>query len=303
MPYRAYNGNSLNLNVTGDYIYESKNCHDMYISNGAEDCRYTQFITVKPAKDCYDYSGWGNNANRIYESVTVGENADSVLFCLECWPDVFNLQYCIYSIAGKNNLGCVNLKRKQYCILNKEYSKEDFEKLKTQIIEDMKVNPYTDNNGRKFYYGEFFPSEFSKYQYNQSNAMRFFPKTKEQAISEGYTWKDIENPTIASTMVSDLLPETIGETKEIILNEIIECAFCKRAYKIVRGELELLSKMNLPLPHECPKCRENERFARLDPIKLWNRNCAKCGVQTVSAFAPELPEIIYCEKCYQQEIM
>lgn len=302
-PYRSYTGNSLNLNVTGEYTYESKNSEDMYICSGAEDCRRCQFITVKSAKDCVDYSGWGNNATNIYESLTVGENADSCSFCLECWPDVFNLQYCIFSIAGKNNFGCVNLKRKSYCILNKEYSKEEFEKLKMQIIEDMKNNPYIDKLGRKFGYGEFFPPEISKFAYNKSNAFKFFPKSKEEILKEGYTWSDIENPTSDTTLKSSDLASTIEITEDSVANEVISCLNCSRAYKINKDELNLLRKLNLPVPHDCPKCRENRRFQRCNPIHLWNRSCAKCNTEVSTAFAPERPEIIYCEKCYQQEFV
>jgi len=136
-PYRAYHGHSLNYNVTGDYVFTSKNSKECYILNGAEDCKYCQFITVPPVKDCHDLSGWGNNVNQVYEVASVGEGANSVSLSLECWPDVMNLQYCIWSIACKNCLGCVNLKRKQYRILNKQYTKEEYEKLRIRIIEDM----------------------------------------------------------------------------------------------------------------------------------------------------------------------
>ena len=302
-PWREYQGNSLNVNVSGEYVFGSKNSYNMYIGNGAEDCRYCEFITVKPAKDCQDYVGWGNNANRVYESVTVGENADSVYFSIECWPDVFNLQYCFWNTSGKNNFGCVNLKRKQYCILNKEYSKEEFERLKALIIEDMKVRPYVDTLGRKFYYGEFFSPEFSKFPYNKSNAMRFFPKTKEEALSEGYAWVDVVTPTNPTTLKAEMLPDTIESTNESILTEAIECAECSRAYRIAKIEYDLLRKMNLPVPHSCPKCRENRRFARMHPIGLWQRNCAKCNEPITTAFAPERPEIVYCVKCYQQEFV
>ncbi len=301
-PYREYHGNSLNKNVSGEYVYETKNSKEMYISNGAEDCKWCQFITVKPAKDCYDYSGWGNNAELIYETNVSGENSSSIYFSCECWPDCLNLEYCFWNIAGKNNIGCTNLKKKQYCILNKQYTKEEFEKLKIKIIEDMKVNPYIDKLGRKYFYGEFFPPEFSKFPYNKSNAMRFFPKTKEQALSEDYFWDDAENPTFPTSIQAADLPDTIKDTNESILKETVECLECRRAYKAVKGEYDLLRKMNLPLPHKCPKCRENIRFERLNPIRLYDRNCAKCNIEIRTPYAPDRPEIIYCEKCYQQEV-
>jgi len=183
--------------------------------------------------------------------------------------------------------------------LNKEYSKEEFEKLKAQIIEDMKVNPYVDKLGRKFFYGEFFPPEMSLFSYNKSNAMRFFPKTKEDALAMGYTWDDKENPNPESTIKSSDLPDTIAETTDKILSELIECSNCARSYKIVQGELNLLRKMGLPVPHECPKCRENARFARMTKPGMYHRDCNKCGINIYTPYSKEDPRIVYCVKCYQ----
>ncbi len=302
-PYRVYTGHTLNLDVTGEYVFTSKNSKNVYLCDSVENCKWTQFVTVPPAKDCFDYSVWGNNATLVYESVHVGENVNNVMFSSYCFPDCLNLQYCIWNIAGKNNFGCVNLKRKSYCILNKQYSKEEYEKLKAQIIEDMKKNPYTDKLGREFYYGEFFPLEFSRFAYNKSNAMRFLPKTKEEALAGGYAWDDRPEPVYKTTMGAGSLPNTIEQTKDGILNEVIECANCKRGYKVTKGELDLLRKLGLPAPRECPKCRENARFARLNPPKLWRRRCAKCQAEINTAFSPDRPEIVYCEKCYQGEFL
>ncbi len=161
---------------------------------------------------------------------------------------------------------------------------------------------YLDSRGIVYKYGEFFPPEFSRFPYNKSNAMRFFPKNEKQAISEGYFWDKTEATFYSTTLKSSDLPDNIKETNELILNEIIECDFCSRAYKIVKGELDLLRKLNLPVPHECPKCRENKRFERMTMPRLFNRSCDKCGIKLRSPYSPERPEIIYCEKCYQQEV-
>lgn len=300
-PYREFHGDSTNVNVTGEYVFRSKNCKEVYMFGEAENCKWVQLITVTPVAESYDYSGWGNNATLIYETAQSGENINNIMFSAYCFPDCVNLQYCIWTIAGKNNFGCVNLKRKAYCILNKEYSKEEYEKLKAQIIEDMKKNPYVDKLGRTFGYGEFFPLELSKFPYNKSNAMRFYPKTREEAVAQGYAWSETESPAVTCTIKSADLPDTIQETTESILEEIIECAECGRAYKITKGELDLLRKMNLPLPHECPKCRENKRFARLNKPGMYHRTCDKCKKEIYTPYAPGRPEIVYCVSCYQQE--
>ncbi|MEK7092449.1 MAG: hypothetical protein AAB907_02395, partial [Patescibacteria group bacterium] len=301
--YREYNGHSLNLNVTGEHVYTSKNSKECFIVNGAENCKWCQLVSIGPIKDCWDYSGWGNNAMLIYECSAVGENVGNTMFSYRCTPDIMNSQYCFVNIAGKNNFGCVNLKRKSYCILNKQYDREKYEELTGKIMEDMKRNPYIDKKGRKFFYGEFPPLEISTFSYNESVAMRFFPKTKEQALAEGYNWSEGKHPAYKISIDASSLPNTIIETKDSILNEIIKCLSCDYVYRITKGELDLLRKMNLPVPHECPKCRENSRFNRMTKPGMYHRNCAKCGSPIYTPYSSSDPRIVYCVKCYQTEFL
>jgi hypothetical protein len=302
-PYRFYTGNSLNLNITGEYVCWSKNSKELYNVGGAENCKWCQFITFKPAKDCWDYSGWGNNVELIYESLDVGENVNNVKFSCICVPDVINTEYSLWCITSKNNFGCVNLKRKSYSILNKQYSKEEFEKLKTKIIEDMKKNPYVDEQGRAWPYGEFFQPGFSKFAYNNSNAYKFFPKTKEEALKCGYAWNDEKEKQADATISGKDLPETISAANNSVLNEIISCTTCERKYKIAALEFDLLRKMNMPLPTRCLKCREKSLFEKLQMPRLYDRECAKCDKAIRTSYASDRPEIVYCEKCYQQEFI
>jgi len=275
---------------------------EMYIASHTKDSKWCQFITFKPVENCVDYSGWGNNAELIYESFIAGDNASNVKFSGYCWSDVLNTEYSLWCVTSKNNFGCVNLKRKSYCILNKEYPKEKYEELKKQIIENMKRNPYIDELGQAWPYGEFFGAGFSKFAYNNSTAHKFFPKIKEGAIKLGYTWNDeVEQPAEA-TISGNNLPETISGVDNSILKEIISCTTCDKKYKIASLEFDLLQKMNIPLPSRCLKCREKSLFDKLQMPRLYDRECMKCGKAIRTSYAPERPEIIYCEKCYQQEI-
>jgi hypothetical protein len=212
-----------------------------------------------------------------------------------------NIEYSLWTIAGKNNFGCVSLKRKSFSILNKQYSKENYEILREKIIEDMKKNPYMDEKGRAWPYGEFFQPGFGKFAYNNSNANKFFPKTKEQAITSGYTWNDEVELQPEATISGKDLPETIAEVDDLILNEVISCTTCDRKYKIASLEFDLLRKMNMPLPNRCLKCREESLFNKLQKPGLYDRVCAKCNSSIRTSYAPDRPEIVYCEKCYQQE--
>ncbi len=301
-PYREYSGNTMNVNVTGEYTYQSKNSKNMFISTGAEDCSDCQFITVAPARDCKDYSGWGNGAELIYESANIGDNVSKVKFSVYCFPDVMETEYSMWCVAAKYNLGCVNLKRKKYAILNKEYDKETYEKMREEIIADMKVQPYTDKTGKEYFYGEFFPTEFSKFAYNGANASKYFWKTKEQALSEGYFWNDEEVQNVEATIDGYGLPQTIAEVTDAITNEAIACMTCDKKYRIAPLELSILRKLNIPLPTRCPKCRESERFMKLNLPILRESTCANCEKPITTAFPEDTNKRIYCVECYQKEV-
>jgi hypothetical protein len=300
-PYRECNGHTLSVNVTGEHVYNSKNSKECYIVKGAENCKWCQFITFVPAKDCMDYSGWGSNAELVYESFISGENVNNIKFSGYCWSDSINSEYCFWCIVSKNNFGCVNLKRKSYCVLNKEYSKEEYKVLCEKIVEDMKKNPYIDEQGRAWFYGEFFQPGFSKFAYNGSTAYKFFPKTKEESLKCGYTWNEEEQQQNDTTILGKNLPETIGEVGDLILKEVISCINCNRKYKIADLELSLLRKMGIPLPRECLKCRDNKLFSRLTKPKMHHRVCMKCNTDIYTPYAPDDPRIVYCVKCYQAE--
>ncbi len=301
-PVRFYVGSSLNLNVSGEYIQQSKNTHDAYLVTGVENSCFVSMLSSASTKDCYDYTAWGNKAELIYESMMVGELVSNIKFSNECWPNSMNIEYSFYTTARKNIFGCVNLKRKEYCILNKQYSKEEYEKLVPQIIQNMKDMPYIDKIGRKWFYGEFLPLDFSPFAYNETMAQTFFPKTQEEALAEGFKWYEGEGNKYTITKKAQDLPDTISETEESILKEVIECQSCQKAYRFTIGEYNLIKQLNLPLPHECFNCRQKFRFTRLRMPKLYDRTCQKCNKEIKTSFAPERPEIVFCEKCYQQEV-
>lgn len=300
-PYREYTGNSLNVNVSGDYIYESKNAKDSYMTSGVEDSRYCQFVSVPKAENCMDYYGWGNGARLIYECAVSGEDIQSIKFSYGMFATGMESEYCGWCVGSKNNFGCANLKRKQYCILNKQYSKEEYEKLRERIIEDMSKNPYIDSKGRAYSYGEFFPPEFSLFPYTDSNASRFIEKTKDEALKEGYIWEDREEPVYQKTLNGNNLPQSILETEETITKEIIECNTCKKCYRIAPGEFVLCQKLGVPIPANCPKCREKRRFALINkPHDSHKTNCDNCKKEIETMHNPSSGKIIYCVSCYQQ---
>ena len=160
-----------------------------------------------------------------------------------------------------------------------------------------------------------------------------------EARSEGYRWRTPEARNYSITKKAEDLPDHIKDVPDSILSEIIQCQHivlqsacheqCTQAFNIQPGELEFYRRMNLPLPRLCPNCRHYELIKKRTPYKLWHRKCdcnrvksdtvngtwgykntanhlhgeKTCLNKFETSYAPERPEIIYCEECYINEVI
>ncbi len=295
---------------TGDNISESINVMNSFNVSKSENCKNSQDI-VGVARDIYDSTSIGLGLERVYESMSVSMNITDVNFSVIVRSASYKLNYSFSVHASSNCFGCIGIKNKQYCILNRQYTKEQYEELVPKIIKHMNDMPYTDSKGRVYKYGEFFPSELSPFCYNETIAQEYYPLTKEQAISQGYKWKDKEERNYNIDTYNKDIPDSINEVNDDITNKIIECGHkgtcnhqCTEAFKIIPEEYQFYKRMNLPLPRLCPNCRHYKRLSQRNPLKLWHRKCMNkgCSNEFETSYAPDRPEIIYCESCYQKEV-
>jgi hypothetical protein len=181
-----------NENCVGEYITNSKNVRKSYFVDGGENIKYCHSLYSKPSKDSYDQYRFGENSELMYECCSSGGHSSKCMFCYQVFKNSFNVQYSFLCVNLSHSFGCVGLRNKEYCILNRQYSKEEYESMLPKIIEHMKNMPYVDVRGRVYSYGEFFPPEIARFSYNESVAQEFFPLTKEQAELAGYFWRTIE---------------------------------------------------------------------------------------------------------------
>ncbi len=303
VPVKYFHG-SRTTNVSGDYLYNSKNIRSCFFATDVENSKYCAYLMFgNPVKDSYDFTQYGDGGELIYECLQSGRGVYGNRFGWCIWTGTKNCEYGVLNIDSSDCFGCVGLKKKQYCILNKQYSKEEYEKIRAQIIKDMNERPHKDDQGRIWKYGEFFPYDLSLYDYNEAYVMYYFPLSKEEALTKGFRWFEKPESQYEITLKSDELPDSIQDTKDSIINEILECAGCSKAFRIIKPELDLLRKFNFPLPRQCPECRNQERMSRINPPKLWNRRCAKCEKDIKTSYAPERPEMVYCEVCYNNEVI
>ena len=280
-------------NSTGDVMYDTKNAFQSYNIADCEDVRYCDSLYA--ARDCMDVSSFGEKIEMVYESGTAGLNSYGLRFCFAC---VFNCSDILYGIEcrqSKNLFACVGLKRQQYCILNKPYTKEEYESLVLRLMEHMKQTGD---------WGEYFSSEMSAFGYNETVAQEYFPLKKEDALQQGFYWSDYEAPKreMQKVIPASKLPDDTSRIPDDILNWALLCEVTGKPFVLTKQELSFYRDNHIPIPHKHPDQRHKERMALRNPRKLWKRTCMNCQKEIETTYSPERLEIVYCEECYLKEV-
>ncbi|MES2930940.1 MAG: hypothetical protein V4665_04120 [Patescibacteria group bacterium] len=309
---------------TGDYIYNASELRNCFFANGAQNCVHSQSIIYDPIRDSMDITSSGEDIELDYEMSGSGTAIHNSAFVVDCLT-ASDSYYLINCRSVSDVFGCVSLHSKKYCILNKQYTKEEYKALIPKIIQHMKDMPYIDEKGRVYEYGEFFPPHMSPYGYNESQAYEYFPLPQNEVDKFGFNWRTPNERNYTVTKQTKDLPDKIDEAGDSILSEVIECAHhesnthtkdcgpnCATAFKITAQELQFYKQMNVPLPRLCFNCRHIDRVSWRNTPALYTRSCmcenkehthdSLCPNIFETSYAPDRSEIVYCETCYQQEI-
>jgi hypothetical protein len=306
------------VNATGDNILNSKNLRECFDVHDLEDV--TRSFRTLNLKDAMDIEYGGLSSELVYEYVTGGKTGYNIKWSIAALESDNDLSYTDYCASSSNLFGCAGIRGKSYCILNKQYTKEEYEAMMPKIKKHMDDVPYADKKGRVYRYGEFFPSEISPYAYNETIAQEHFPMTKEKALERGFTWRDPDTKEYAITKRSGDLPDHIKDAPDSILQETIGCRHegkcmdqCTTAFRLTPEEFQFYKKMGIPLPRLCPNCRHYEHIRLRNPMRLWHRQCmcdkathqhrGHCPNEFETSYSPERKEIVYCEQCYQSEVV
>lgn len=305
------------INTVGDFIENSKNVYHSYGLINAENVKYV-FVGTNTVKDSQDLVSTGK-LEECYEAILAGRGGSRVVLSFSCGGGSKNLFYCDSCRDCSDCFGCVGLSKKQYCVFNKQYSKEEYQEIVEKIKIHMNEMPFIDTIGRKYTFGECFPTELSPFAYNETIAFEENPLSKDEIISLGYKWKDVEKKLYIPTIKSDAIPDSIHEVADAVCDEIIECpnqgkieTQCTSAYRILPDELSFYRQMNLPIPRYCPNCRYHQRLIWKNPFRFYKRQCMcellnhqhkdQCLNEFETMYAPNRLETIYCKECYQKEV-
>ncbi len=277
-------------NCTGDMIANSKDCKHCFDISDCENCTYVSF--TPRGHNSHDATFTSpEGVEWDYEVCsTVGCPSSMATFMVWYGDRIYYSMHCHHC---KDCFGCVGLKQKQYCILNKQYTKEEYEALVPKIIDHMRSCKE---------WGEYLHPSLSAFGYNEMIAAEYFPMTKEQVEARGWKWHtdEREQENYMGPVVEP--PATISQTTDYICQQILRCEITGKPFKIIPQELKFYRAMQIPIPRKCPEQRHKERMEHRNPRKLWKRNCSKCGKEMETTYSPERTEIVYCESCYLETV-
>ena len=285
------NNNFKTVDCIGDYLSECKNCKHAFEANGAEDSSYIVFS--KGIKDSIGTIGYGTNASYLLECVATGYSSNVIG---SFWAE--NSQNVWYTFDLRNChdcIGCDALKNGKYSVLNYEYTKEEYEKLKEHIVKELTELGI---------HGLMMPPELAPFGYNETIGNDNMPLSKEEALKRRLKWQDDVQKTIGKeTLLPESIPDHIKDISNTITKEVLRCLDCQRNYKITEQELSFYQRMNIPIPRECFFCRHHNRIVERGPYRFWDRECDHCHKMITTNYAPERPEIVYCEDCFKREVI
>ena len=275
-------------NSDGNYLLDCKNCHNCNTISESEDC----FNCVRGlrSKSCIDTNGcWyseltGNCSSCVggyaekYCAWSSSRYSEYLDLCLEC-------EYCF---------GCVGLKKKKYCILNKRYTKEEYETLKNKIISDMR---------KRGEYGKFLPYSMSAGPFNFSTSFLYFQDTKKEDILKlGGYWEDIDESHLEGIPTSEL-PDDIKDVPDNIITQALICPETGWRFNISQNELIFYRENNIPLPRYHFDVRIKNNLKYLTILQSYPYKCFYCKKDMEAYYLPEWNyQKIACEECYKQNI-
>ena len=147
----------------------------------------------------------------------------------------------------------------QYCIYNKQYTKDEYEVMVATIITSMQ---------EQWTRWEFFPIAISPFAYNQTLANTLYPMSKEDATSKWYRRANEENTINIPEWAVTITPKDFTRQERAALidddtltSKILICAETWRPFRILPQDLKFYRTYGIIPPYYHPDVRHEHRTA------------------------------------------
>lgn len=282
---------------TGEYIDNSTNVQNSFnVVKGSRNLDYTSYVVSTPCNDCYYVSGLFGSSDSYY-GIGVGQSSGAK-FTLSVCMNCIDVEYCSSCYDCENCFGCVGLRRKKFCILNTQYTEEEYWKKLDEIKSTML------DRGE---YGDMPSMKFSTQYWNGSGATVLFGATKEECLKLGAI--DVEpgadgaegaaiDPKVIRSI--EAIPDKIDadNKKDQIGVPFMDEVFGRR-FAYLAPELDLYEKLKIASPRKHPTARMHDLYQEMNSALREVVQCAACEKEIEIAQNTHYPDRkIYCKPCY-----
>lgn len=287
-------------NVKGNNLWRCENSSEIYNSAECYNVQYANEIGF--CKDSLDLDYGATLSELNYEIVAGGFKNYMVKFS-PLIRSSSNLEYCDHCFDCQDCFGCIGLRKKKYCIFNKQYEKEEY----FSLVEKIKLKMLADGE-----YGEFFPFSLSQFPFSltmghEINSLSFndyeemVSKDKYSEEFKIFAWPVEEKRyDLEKCRKAEDIEDDIKDVSEDIIKKPIICLESKKPFKILKEELDFYKKKNIPVPRLHPDVRYAKLKELRPPNYLYSNRCTKCEKNIQTCYDKNKTDNIYCFECYKE---
>ena len=285
-------------NCLGEYLSNVSNIQNGYyaMAAGSRDIAFSSYIIGPPSHDIYfvaapigssdSYYGLGmEGCSHVRFSLSINAKNDSCEYCESCYD-------C------RDCFGCVGLRKKRFCILNKQLDEETYwkevDKIKCAMMESRE-------------YGDIPPAKFSTQFFMGSGAAVLYGATEEdrqklgaaifKPSDEGGEGPHIDPAEIYSTEdIPDFIPPS--ECENVLGKPYFDKKMGRR-YAYLKAELAFYTRLKIAPPRVHPTRRILDLYQEMNMAVFEQKNCTKCQREIMVAKNRHYPNrLLYCSPCY-----
>jgi hypothetical protein len=278
-------------NVVGNYVDNSKDSINCFLASDME--------------NCVNFMRGNDRIKDIVDTVSTFES-ECLYYCSSAQDNCYNLKFC-YNVSNCKNseylafctncsdcFSCAGLVNKKYCILNKQYSGNEYGELVDRIKKHM---------GKTGEIGKFFPLHFAANSYDESLAGFYFPLNKKEQLDQGFRVNEYCDRKQDNYISSEEIPDNISDVNDDILKKNFWDNVEKKPLKITASDLSFCRGRNIPLNNKFYIRRIKENYAWIFfNGELRQTTCAKTGASISTTLPQEFDGRILCEKAYLENL-
>lgn len=273
-------------NSTGNYIQHMKDCEQCFMELDHENCCHGLWSGGSVKHICEGVWTYGcHGGYKVAMPIKCFEVRCSFM-CFECkFSD-----YLAYCVGCENCFGCCGLHRKNYCILNTPYSKQEFLDLQKRLIDHMK------STGE---WWEFFPCDFAPNTYEDSLSATFWPLDEQVKLKFWFRTTETKNIKWDNYLLANEVPDSPFDADENTTKQVFWDDIARKPFTILPQDINFCRELSVPLPdtHYVRRIFHNLSWMPYNG-ELRTTQCAKSGKEMQTSWSADFDGRIVSEEEY-----